>query len=1226
MVEANTMEDSLQYVNLTNAEVDPAAGVGDSSLGPGAGGQGQKGDGVLYVDGGMVAGPSGEQYVTIIQDGQTYAIPAADYAAMMSQQGLEDGVSRDTTTNTAPVAANGGDHGTVSDKEVLEPPNKAPTSTSTAIAENPALPVSVPETPKTVSKSDLKSENINSNKTIAQNNGHKILSPTKAELTPVNANFKNVKITAASPGASRPQKIFTSDTSQRKHLYPTIQEVIQKLPEQSKPPRKNYKPIRVDNWGIFLLSRLQTYFQKKEYCDLTLRFPSKNAQIKVHKLILNACTDFFAQYEKDGKVKDNAVDMPANFTPEAVAPIIRFMYTGKIELKEASYEKLYETAETLQMGVLTKLMDAQVNAPDMEANGNGDKKTANKRKCGQNAFEEDPVEQIRKIRRIEKRVALEGKRALKQSELDGPRLPGKKLPIWKKKAGGEGQTLISNTSIPSKQSNDENLHSYKIPKVANASESVRDMMNETIEKCREEDDEQTHHIKIEPSSGQLLASPVVGTTYKRRSPGEKPKIPRRVQEIQQHLMFEKVLKSGTKNNIMKKGTNDDKSKEVSIDEVKELMEEQKQRLAAISQEDIEDENDEFDYNDDSVAMGDDYIDNVDSPAPESSVEEETSNTDLPSAATSVLAEPEPQKKTIRFNLKPKPDITVPAAAESLNYSAVTSKSVLLQSSSQFTPIVKTPNDTDSRPPVSASTPQELPIAKKTQIQVENVTNELDEALEEFSRVAEAEEAEELNKTEENPIDSQGPASANLKPENKTPAMDPKKPRRGRPPRWLKEQTLQMGVQARNTDKKIFVPPAGDSSIDLKKEDLTIASASHSTEQSVVKSEADENQSQLINEVFKKYPNLFKENKAVKIKILTKDASGKSVTKFITLKAQDDGKHMADHAPSRNESPIPVAVGGFKPVQKVMYTGKRGRPKKVKPGDFDPHHEERKKINAKLKRDYPQLASQLTTKVDNAEEAENPDDDLEPTPLGEDLDEVIQNETNTMDIASNMQQLEPVPQDSLQTVANEIAPGLGLSEAGQTGQLLVPDLPGTVPQFSGGQTFVMDTSQLHIVPGTSQLVSMNPAQQQQGELIQLLTSDGQVQFAMTKGKLAGSNLSIPQPLGLLNPQQGVINPPGVMGINTHRNISAAPQVVSVNNLVGLTTVGTMSTPGLVMSPGMMTYVNNTATSLPAAMIPVTTEMLQTPTFSSLPSDNNSDGPRVVHKIVSDWDSDEDGNSH
>jgi hypothetical protein len=48
---------------------------------------------------------------------------------------------------------------------------------------------------------------------------------------------------------------------------------------------KTFKPIRVDNWGIFLLNRLQNYFQKKEHCDLTIRFPTKNAQIKVHMLV-----------------------------------------------------------------------------------------------------------------------------------------------------------------------------------------------------------------------------------------------------------------------------------------------------------------------------------------------------------------------------------------------------------------------------------------------------------------------------------------------------------------------------------------------------------------------------------------------------------------------------------------------------------------------------------------------------------------------------------------------------------------------------------------------------------------------------------------------------------------------------------------------------------------------------------------------------------------------------
>ena len=33
--------------------------------------------------------------------------------------------------------------------------------------------------------------------------------------------------------------------------------------------------------------------------------------------------------EKEGKLVEGIMDMPANFVPEAMAPIIRFMYTGK---------------------------------------------------------------------------------------------------------------------------------------------------------------------------------------------------------------------------------------------------------------------------------------------------------------------------------------------------------------------------------------------------------------------------------------------------------------------------------------------------------------------------------------------------------------------------------------------------------------------------------------------------------------------------------------------------------------------------------------------------------------------------------------------------------------------------------------------------------------------------------------------------------------------------------
>ena len=52
----------------------------------------------------------------------------------------------------------------------------------------------------------------------------------------------------------------------------------------------------------------------------------------------------------------------------------------------------------------------------------------------------------------------------------------------------------------------------------------------------------------------------------------------------------------------------------------------------------------------------------------------------------------------------------------------------------------------------------------------------------------------------------------------------------------------------------------------------------------------------------------------------------------------------------------------------MYTGKRGRPKKVKPGMHDPHLAERRQIEERLLRDYPTLAGQIS-KEEEEEEGE-----------------------------------------------------------------------------------------------------------------------------------------------------------------------------------------------------------------------------------------------------------------
>ncbi len=43
--------------------------------------------------------------------------------------------------------------------------------------------------------------------------------------------------------------------------------------------------------------------------------------------------------------------------------------------------------------------------------------------------------------------------------------------------------------------------------------------------------------------------------------------------------------------------------------------------------------------------------------------------------------------------------------------------------------------------------------------------------------------------------------------------------------------------------------------------------------------------------------------------------------------------------------------GFRDIPKVCYTGRRGRPKTLKPGEFDPHESERKNIEQRFKLNF-----------------------------------------------------------------------------------------------------------------------------------------------------------------------------------------------------------------------------------------------------------------------------------
>ncbi|XP_045775436.1 centrosome-associated zinc finger protein CP190-like [Maniola jurtina] len=117
------------------------------------------------------------------------------------------------------------------------------------------------------------------------------------------------------------------------------------------------RQVKVDNWGIYFLHRLKHFFNRTDYCDLTLQFQD-NAQLKVHRLVLSACTEYFELLERTCEMYEDCLVMPDDLQADVVVPIINFMYTGQLEFKLELLEKLYQTSLVMDLPILTKLLEA----------------------------------------------------------------------------------------------------------------------------------------------------------------------------------------------------------------------------------------------------------------------------------------------------------------------------------------------------------------------------------------------------------------------------------------------------------------------------------------------------------------------------------------------------------------------------------------------------------------------------------------------------------------------------------------------------------------------------------------------------------------------------------------------------------------------------------------------------------------------------------------------------
>ncbi len=171
-------------------------------------------------------------------------------------------------------------------------------------------------------------------------------------------------------------------------------------------------------------------------------------------------------------------------------------------------------------------------------------------------------------------------------EAEKQKLPGKKLPIWINR----NDTLFSHVS--------------DAKSTALMTSSIKFENNQSA--CEQNEERQSEQIANKAAKSNIENEEIKGVnTYQKRKDGEKPKIPRKLREMNEHLMFEKILKTGSKNSLFVQC--DEQSDNVVLEkDIKDLSKEHLERAKMIEQED--DVNSE--YLDNSEFLVGDELDSI----------------------------------------------------------------------------------------------------------------------------------------------------------------------------------------------------------------------------------------------------------------------------------------------------------------------------------------------------------------------------------------------------------------------------------------------------------------------------------------------------------------------------------------------------------------------------------------------------------------------------------------
>ncbi|CAG0893271.1 unnamed protein product [Darwinula stevensoni] len=118
------------------------------------------------------------------------------------------------------------------------------------------------------------------------------------------------------------------------------------------------KPLKIDNWSSYVLQRLTSLFEEGTKCDASLQL-TDGRTFRAHSLILFACSPYFDNSYQRLKDGTSLYHLPAEADEESLTAILRFMYTGKLDIRDETYDRIHELAKLLQINILVHFLGSR---------------------------------------------------------------------------------------------------------------------------------------------------------------------------------------------------------------------------------------------------------------------------------------------------------------------------------------------------------------------------------------------------------------------------------------------------------------------------------------------------------------------------------------------------------------------------------------------------------------------------------------------------------------------------------------------------------------------------------------------------------------------------------------------------------------------------------------------------------------------------------------------------